>query len=212
MSSDIRKHTQECDACQRTKASTQKPSGELQPLPIPERPWKSIGMDFLGPLPISRQKNNMILVVIDWLTKMAHFIPTTSNVTSKKTAELFVEYIFRYHGLPENIVSDWDPKFTTNFWKNLNKALGIQLLMSTASHPQTDGQSEAAVKIIQKLLKPFCIQDQDWEQLLPALEFAYNDTKQTSTKETPYYLNYGYHPRGTYRHTETNSPHVEDHI
>jgi hypothetical protein len=212
MSADIRRHTKECDACQRTKPSTQKPSGELRPLPIPARPWQSIGMDFLGPLPESKSHHDMILIIIDRLTKMAHFIPTTSNVTSKQTAELFLQYIFRYHGLPENIVSDRDPKFTAHFWKNLNKALGIKILMSTSAHPQTDGQSEATVKIIQKLLKPFCFQEQDWEELLPSLEFAYNDTRQSSTNETPFYLNYGYHPTGTYRHSDTNSPHVEDYV
>ena len=84
--------------------------------------------------------------------------------------------------------------------------------MSTAAHPQTDGQSEAAVKIIQKLLKPFVFQGQDWEKLLPSLEFAYNDTQQSTTGQTPFYLNYGFHPTGTYRHADTTNPHVEDHV
>jgi hypothetical protein len=84
--------------------------------------------------------------------------------------------------------------------------------MSTSSHPQTDGQSEAAVKIIQKLLRPFVLQGQDWEKLLPSLEFAYNDTQQFSTGQTPFYLNYGFHPTGTYRHADTNNPHAEDHV
>ena len=141
MNKDIRIHAQECDACQRTKPSTQKPSGELQSLPIPERPWQFIGMDFLGPVPESRDGNNMILVVIDLLTKMAHFVPTTSDVSSKEVADLFLRHIFRYHGLPDHIVSDRDPKFTARFWKNLTTALGIHLRMSTAAHPQTDGQS-----------------------------------------------------------------------
>ena len=212
MSTDIRKHTRECDACQRTKASTQSPIGQLQPLPIPERPWKSIGMDFLGPLPKSINGKDMILVIIDRLTKMAHFIPTISTITSKQTAELFLEHVFRYHGLPENIVSDRDPKFTAKLWQSLNKALGIELLMSTSSHLQIDGQSEAAVKIIQKLIRPFVFQDQDWETLLPSLEFAYNDTQQSTTGQTPFYLNYGFHPVGTYRHADTNNPHAEDHV
>ena len=212
MSKEIRQHVQECDACQRTKSSTQKPSGELQPMPISERPWKTIGIDLLGPVPESRNGHNMILVVVDLLTKMAHFIPTTDTVTSKQLADLFLQYIFRYHGLPDYIVSDRDPRFTARFWKNLTTALGVNLLMSTAAHPQTDGQSEATVKIVQKLIKPFCFQEQDWEELLPSLEFAYNDTKQSSTKETPFYLNYGYHPVGTYRHADTTTPHVDDYV
>jgi hypothetical protein len=87
-----------------------------------------------------------------------------------------------------------------------------QHLISTADHPQTDGQSEIAVKVIQKLFRPFIYQDQDWEELLPTLEFAYNDTKQSTTRETPFYLNYGFHPTGTTRHEVVTNPHVEDHI
>jgi len=212
MNKDIRKHVKECDACQRTKASTKPPIGEVVSLSISERPWQSIGMDYLGPLPMSKNGHDMILIVVDRLTKMAHFIPTTREVTSKETAELFLRYVFQYHGLPDNIVSDRDPKFTSKFWQNLNKILGIKLLMSTAEHPQTDGQSEATVKIIQKLIRPFVFQDQDWETLLPSLEFAYNDTQQSSTGQTPFYLNHGYHPKGTYRHADTNNPHAEDHV
>lgn len=95
MSTDIPKYVQQCDACQRTKATNQPPSGTLQPLPIPSRSWESIGIDFLGPLPKSKIGNDMILVVINRLTKMAHFIPTQSTVTSKGTADLFLQNIFR---------------------------------------------------------------------------------------------------------------------
>ena len=132
----------------------------------------------------------MILIAIDRLTKMARFISTHSSVTSKQAADLFLREIFRHHELLSNIVSDRDPRFTAKFWEALQKALGVELLMSTAAHPQTDGQAEAAVKIIQKMLKPFVLQGQDWEALLPSLEFAYNDTTQSSTGQTPFYLNY----------------------
>jgi hypothetical protein len=156
MSKDIRKHVKECDLCQRTKVSNQPPIGELHPLPIPQRPWQSIGM---GSIPVSRSGNHMILIIVDRLTKMAHFIPTTTNVTAKQTAELFLRHVFQYHGIPDSISSDRDPKFTSHFWKNLHKILEINLLMSTAEHPQTDGQSEATVKIVQKLIRPFPFQD-----------------------------------------------------
>ena len=154
----------------------------------------------------------MILIAIDRLTKMARFIPTHSSVTSKETADLFLREVFRHHGLPSNIVSDRDPRFTAKFWEALQKALGVQLLMSTAEHPQTDGQAEAAVKIIQKLLKPFMFQGQDWEELLPSLKFAYNDTVQSSTGQTPFYLNYGHHPTGVTRHEPVDNPHAEDQV
>src|SRR5271165_6278440 len=155
MSRDIRKHVQECDGCQRTKPSNHPPAGQLHPLPIPGRPWESIGMDYLGPLPKSASGKDMILITIDRLTKMARFVPTNSSISSKETADLFLREVFRHHGLPSNIVSDRDPRFTAKFWKVLQEALGVELLMSTAEHPQTDGQSEAAVKVIQKLLRPF---------------------------------------------------------
>ena len=212
MGKDIRKHVQECDACQRTKPSNHPPAGRLHPLPIPGRPWESIGMDFLGPVPKSASGKDMILIAIDRLTKMARFIPTNSSVTSKETADLFLREVFRHHGLPSNIVSDRDPRFTAKFWEALQKALGVQLLMSTAEHPQTDGQAEAAVKVIQKLLKPFVFQGQDWEELLPSLEFAYNDTMQSSTGQTPFYLNYGHHPTGATRHEPVDNPHAEDQV
>ena len=212
MGKDIRKHVQECDACQRTKPSNHPPIGRLHPLPIPGRPWESIGMDYLGPVPKSISGKDMILIAIDRLTKMARFIPTTSSVTSKETADLFLREVFRHHGLPSNIVSDRDPRFTAKFWKALQEALGVELLMSTAEHPQTDGQSEAAVKVIQKLLRPFVFQGQDWEELLPSLEFAYNDTTQSSTSQTPFYLNYGHHPTGVTRHEPVDNPHAEDQV
>ena len=154
MSKDIRKHVKECDVCQRTKASNQSSIGELYPLSIPQRPWQSIGMDYLGPVPMSKSGNDMVLIAVDRLTKMAHFIPTTTKVTIKETAELFLRYIFQYHDLPDNIVSDHDPKFTSHFWKNLQKILGIKLLISTVEYSQTDGQSEATIKIVQKLIRP----------------------------------------------------------
>ena len=212
MGKDIRKHAQECDACQRTKPSNQPPAGRLHPLPIPGRPWESIGMDNLGPIPKSATGKDMILIVIDRLTKMARFIATNSTIISKGTADLFLREVFRHHGLPSNIVSDRDPRFTAKFWDALQKALDVQLLMSTAAHPQTDGQSEAAVKVIQKLLKPFVFQGQDWEELLPSLEFAYNDTVQSSTGQTPFYLNYGHHPTGVTRHETVDNPHAEDKV
>src|SRR5947207_12419325 len=136
-------------------------------------------MDFVGPLP--KSASGLILVIIDRLTKMARFIATYSTTTSKDIAELFLQEVFRHHGLPLSIVSDRDSRFTAKFWQALQKALGVKLLMSTAEHPQTDGQAEATVKTIQKMLKPFVFQGQEWKELLPTLEFAYNDTTQSST-------------------------------
>ena len=212
MNKDIRKHVQECDICQRTKPSNHLSAERLHPLPIPERSWESIGMDNLGPIPKSASGKDMILIVIDRLTKMARFIPTNSSVTNKKIANLFLREVFRHHGLPSNIISDRDPRFTAKFWDALQKALGVQLLMSTVADPPIDNQSKAVVKIIQKLLKSFMFQGQDWEELLLSLEFAYNDTIQSSTDQTPFYLNYGHHPTDITRHEPVDNPYAEDKI
>ena len=115
-------------------------AGRLHPLSIPKRPWESIGMDNLRPVSKSASGKDVILIVIDRLTKMARFIPTYSSIINKGIANLFLQEIFRHHELPSNIVSDRDPRFTTKFWEALQKALGVQLLMSIAAHPQTNGQ------------------------------------------------------------------------
>jgi transposase InsO family protein len=209
MAKDIKRYVQECDACQRTKKSSQPDAGELQSMPMPGAPWASIAMDFLGPLPKSKNGNETILVVMDRLMKMAHFIPTIRKYTSEIVANLFVKYIFRYHGLPESIVSDQDSKFTSHFWQALQKELGVKLLMSTVEHPQTDGQSEAMVKVVQKMIRPFTICGDDWEELLPTLKFAYNDTVQSTTEQTPFFLNYGRNPVGARRADTSNVPNAE---
>ena len=114
-----------------------------------------------------------------------------------------------YHRISYRIET---PRFTAKFWEALQKALDMQLLMSMTTYPQTDGQSEAVVKIIQKLLKPFMFQGQNWEELLPSLEFAYNDTVQSSTDQTPFYLNYEHHPIDITRHEPVDNPHAEDKV
>src|SRR5437762_5582064 len=166
-------------------------------------------MDNLGLVLKSATRKDMILIVIDRLTKMTRFIPMYSTITSKGTVDLFLREVFRHHGLPSNIISDRDFCFMAKFWDALQKALDVQLLMSTTTHPQTDGQSEAAIKVIQKLLKPFVFQGQDWEELLPSLEFAYNDMVQSSTSQTPFYLNYGNHPTGVTRHETVENTNAE---
>ena len=141
------------------KTSTQSPAGELQMMPIPYWPWQSIEMDYLMPVPESKNENNAIFVIIDRLTKMAYFISITNKVITKETAKLFLQNIFRYRGLSDNIVSDYDPHFISHFWENLHKILGIKLLLFIIEYSQMDDQSEATVKIIQKLIQPFAFQE-----------------------------------------------------
>ena len=129
---------------------------------------------------------------------MAHFIPTKTTATAEDTARLFLDNVFRLHGLPEEIVSDRDSKFTGNFWQALFEALGTRLGMSTAFHPQTDGQIERMNRIIEDMRRRLHYvgpDHDDWEELLSSCEFAVYNAYQDSIKTTPFLLNYGQNPR-----------------
>ena len=196
MEKSVRDYIRTCTACQLNKPSNLKPPGLLQPLPIPTRNWDCISMDFITRLPVTNNGFDAILVVVDRLTKMAHFLPTHTNVDAEQAARVFFQFVFRLHGLPSSIVSDRDPKFTSKFWQALFKATGSSLDMSTSRHPQTDGQTERLNRTLEEMLRAFISPDmKDWDDLLPAVEFAYNDSVQESTKFTPFYMNYGFHPR-----------------
>ena len=192
MSRDIRKYIMSCDTCQRAKTQPHKPAGLLQPLPIPNYPWEEVSMDFITTLPKTKTGHDAILVVVDRLTKMAHFIPTTTNADAPSTANLFFNHVFRIHGLPKKIISDRDPKFTSHFWKKISSLLDLKLGISTAFHPQTDGQTERTNRTLEQMLRMSINYKQDnWDTLLPYAEFAYNNAKQSSTNTTPFKLNYG---------------------
>jgi hypothetical protein len=153
-------------------------------------------MDFIVRLPETLDGHDAILVVVDRLSKMAHFIPTHTKVDADEAAQLFFTHIFRLHGLPSSIVSDRDPKFTSSFWRVLFKLTGTKLAMSTSRHPQTDGQTERMNRTLEEMLRSFVAYDmRDWDTLLPAVEFAYNDSVQGSTRHSPFFMNYGFNPR-----------------
>jgi len=151
-------------------------------------------MDFIIGLPES-QKNTAILVIVDRLTKMSHFIPTKNEIDAPTTARLFLENIYRLHGLPNDIVSDRGSIFTSKFWKALMNLLTIKTNMSTAFHPQTDGQTERVNQALEQYLRLYCDYLQDnWTELLPLAEFAYNNAQHSTTKVSPFYANNGRHP------------------
>ena len=128
--------------------------GLLQPLPIPLKKWQQISMDFIGPLPQS-DSYNCILVIVDRLTKMAHFLPTTTDISAPDVAKLFLDNIYRLHGIPESIVSDRDTRFTSRFWRTLFELLGTKLTFSTAFHLQTDGQTERMNRTLEQMLRAY---------------------------------------------------------
>jgi RNase H-like domain found in reverse transcriptase/Reverse transcriptase (RNA-dependent DNA polymerase)/Integrase zinc binding domain/Retroviral aspartyl protease len=184
-----------CDVCQRNKAAHHKPYGLLQPLPVPELPWSSLSMDFIVQLPPSNGYT-AILVVVDRLTKMARFIPTTDDVDSDGTLRLFLTRVVGVHGLPDDIVSDRGSVFTSQFTRTVMKALGIKQNLSTAFHPQTDGQTERTNGILEQFLRCYTnYQQNDWSEYLYWAELSYNNSLQSTTNQTPFYALHGYHPR-----------------
>ncbi|KAK5802657.1 hypothetical protein PVK06_030269 [Gossypium arboreum] len=192
MKRDISDFVSRCLICQQVKAEHQVPSGLLQPITIPEWKWDRVTMDFVSGLPLSASRKDAIWVVVDRLTKSAHFIPVRTDFSLDKLAELYVSQIVRLHGVPISVVPDRDPRFTSQFWKKLQEALGTKLHFSTAFHPQTDGQSERIIQILEDMLR-CCILEfsGSWERYLPLIEFAYNNSFQSSIKMAPYEALYG---------------------
>jgi hypothetical protein len=184
----------ECEVCQRNKGETVKSPGTLQPLPIPPDIWKDISMDFITGLPKSGNKS-VIMVVVDRLSKYAHFCALPHPFTASTVAQIFMDQVFKLHGMPKSIVSDRDPTFTSNFWQELFKLQGTQLHLSSAYHPQTDGQTEVVNKCLETYLRCFASEKQhQWAQWLPLAEWWYNTTYHTSTRMTPFEAVYGQKP------------------
>ena len=145
MKRDISEFVTKCLVCQRVKAEHQVPSGLLQFIRISEWKWDRITMDFVVGLPLTRRKHDSFWVVVDRLTKSAHFLPVRTDYSLDKLVELYIKEIFRLHGIPISIISDLDPRFTSRFWGKLKEALGTRLNFSTVFHPQTYGQSERVI-------------------------------------------------------------------
>ena len=192
MKQDIYEYVKSCDVCQRSKSRTTKPKGLLQPLAPPERKWSQITMDFITPLPRTKKGHSALYVVVDRLSKLAHFIPTHHDIDAPRTAQLYIQYVYRYHGLPDIIISDRDSIFVSKFWKALFDLLGTKLRPSSAYHPQTDGQTEVLNKKIEEMIRAFVNYNQDnWDVHLPEFEVAYNSSVHSTTAFTPFYLTYG---------------------
>jgi hypothetical protein len=183
-----------CDACQRNKTGRLS-KGLLQPLSVPKRAWDSIGMDFITQLPMTKAGHDCILVFIDSLTKMVHLVPTISKVSAVESAKLLFHNVWRLHGLPKEIVSDRDPRFTSECWTEIMLMVGNKQSMSSIFHPQTDGQTEQANDILEDMLRAYVSPEQhNWDECLDAAEFAINNAWQEAVRATPFELNYGHHP------------------
>jgi hypothetical protein len=192
MKRDIAKFVEQCPTCQQVKAEHQRPAGMLKPLLIPKWKWDEIAMDFIVGLPRTPTGEDAIWVVVDRLTKSAHFIPMKVKDPMDKLARLYVQNIVRLHGVPSAIVSDRDSHFTSRFWQSLQKEMGTELKFSTAFHPQTDGQSKRTNQVLEDMLRA-CVLDfkGSWIQYLPLIEFAYNNSYQATIGMPPYEALYG---------------------
>jgi hypothetical protein len=187
MKREIAKYVSECDTCQRVKASHLKVSGTLQPLPIPSWKWEDISMDFIVGLPQTSQKHDSIWVIIDRLTKTAHFLPVHTIYTVKKYAKIYLEHIIRLHGVPKTIIFDRGAQFVARFWEQLQSSLGTKLIQSSAYHPQTDGQTERVNQILENMLRACTIHyGMNWDKCLALAKFSYNNSYQSSLQMAPF--------------------------
>jgi hypothetical protein len=186
----VAKYCAQCHHCQMNKSTNTKPAGKLVPLQVPDRPWASISVDFITGLPkCSEMQYNSITVFVDRFTKMVHYVPCRDTMSAEHFAQLFLQNVFRLHGLPLEIISDRDPKFTSKFWREVTAALDVRRCLSTAFHPQSDGQTERMNRTLEEMLRHYITPLRgDWVKVLPILEFAYNNAHNSVTKTSPFKL------------------------
>ena len=182
---DVKEHIKSCAVCQTDKARNHKPQGKLRPLKIPDDRWSSISMDFITCLPLTEAKHATIMVFVDRLSKMTHLVATDLSVDAPRCARIFLEHIWRLHGMPKEIICDRDPRFRSAFLQSLAGMLGTQIKMSTAFHPQTDGQTERMNRVVEDCLRHYVMPHQgNWDQLLPVVEFAINSSWQLTCRHS----------------------------
>jgi hypothetical protein len=192
MKREIAMYVSECDTCQRIKASHLKSVGALQPLSIPSWKWDDISMDFIVGLPNTSRHHDSIWVIVDRLTKVAHFLLVHTTNKAQKYAELYIEKIVCLHGIPSTIVSNSGTQFVARFWEQLQECLGTKLIRSSVYHPQTDGQTERVNQILDDMLRACAINyDKNWDKYLSLADFTYNNSYQSNLKMAPFEALYG---------------------
>ena len=192
MKRDVAWYVERCLTCRKVKAEHQRPHGKMQPLDIPVWKWEDITMDFITKLPRTARGVDSIWVVVDRLTKSAHFIPIQESISAERLADIYVREIVARHGVPVSVVSDRDVRFTSRFWKRFHDEMGTRLHFSTAFHPQTDGQSERTIQTLEDMLRA-CVLDFGgcWDTYLPLAEFSYNNSYHASIDRPPFEMLYG---------------------
>ncbi|SPC64153.1 related to Gag-pol polyprotein [Ustilago sp. UG-2017b] len=200
MTAWIADYVASCPVCARYKAPRHRPYGLLQPLATPDRPWGSISLDFIEGLPPSKKHDtktyDSILVIVDRLTKYAILAPTHKTVTAKQTAVLLHGHMVRLFGYPDHMVSDRGRQFISGAWKAFAEQMGVKHSLSTAYHPQTDGQTERVNQVVEQYLRMYCNYEQnDWVDLLDTAAFVYNNTVHNSIGVSPFFACYGWNPK-----------------
>ena len=209
---DVKSYVRRCDVCLTSKAVKHKPYGDLQSLPIPTYRWKNLSINFVTRLPLfldwKSDIYNLILVIVDRLTKMVHYKPVKVTIDAPGLAEVIKDVEVWHHGLPDSIVTDRSSFFTSKFWSSLYYFLEVKWRLSTAFYPQTDSQTKRQNSTMEAYLKVFInFERNDWARLLLIAEFVYNNAKNTSTGHTPFELNCRYHPWMLYE--EDVDPHSQ---
>ncbi|GAA5988190.1 hypothetical protein JCM11641_001605 [Rhodosporidiobolus odoratus] len=198
MHKDVHDFVRSCEVCACSKSATSKPFGSLHPLSVPSRPWSTAGMDFIVGLPPviwHGEVVDSILSVTGFLSRAVVLIPLPSTATASDVATRYYDVVFRRFGLQDLLVSDRDPKFTSDFWRSLHDRLGVDLRLSSSAHPQTDGRSEVTNKIVGQILRSLCEDDQEgWASKVALAEFAINTTPSSSTSLPPFAVLYGFLP------------------
>lgn len=201
---DVKGYVKGCDVCLAFKAMRYKPNSNFQLLPVLTHWWKDLSMDFVIKLSIftnwESNSYDLILVIVDWLTKIVYYQLIKFTINTLGLAEVILDVVVHHYGLPNSIISDRGAVFTSNVWSSLCYFFGIKRKLSTAFHLQTNGQTKRQNNTMKAYLRAFVNYKQnDWVKLLPIAQFAYNNAKNVSTNHTPFELNYGYHPRVSYK-------------
>jgi len=195
MYNNVRDYTNTCPSCQMAKPRRGRKPGLLQPLPIPPHAWAQVGVDFITNLPTTVNGFDACMTTVCGLSKMLILSPCSLNISAVEAAELFYKDVWCHFGVPTRLISDRDPRFTSDFWKTLMGLVGTKMNLSTAFHPETDGQTERSHLVVEEILRHYVdLDNPDWDRLLPAVQFAINSAVSKSTGYSPFYLNYGREP------------------
>lgn len=200
MREDVSQYCRECVPCRRSTPARHRPYGLLAPLPPPNGPWEEVTMDFITELPPSRMNGvvyDAILVVVCRLTKMAHYIPARGDWDGVDLAQAWIREVIRLHGVPKRVISDRGPLMNAKYWDTFQHYLNSRRVLSSAYHPQTDGQTERQNQTLEQYLRCYCsLEQDDWALWMSIAEFAYNDSLHATIGTTPFLANHGVAPRG----------------